>query len=126
MYGVLREIVGKWFTRKPVADGFGVVQLPAVETSSLETGDEREDHTKLWCYCGQPSFGNMVYVTTVSAPSNGSISIACKFAVRQKEKGTVLHAVSSLSSIGRDSPRTNNRHSKSFVISYVLAPASSI
>ena len=38
IYGILPEIIGKWYTRKPVADGNGVVpfstSLPTSSTSS--------------------------------------------------------------------------------------------
>ena len=59
VYGVLPEIIGKWYTRKAVADESGVVQLPVIEASTQET-DDAEDPTKLWCYCSQPTYGNMV------------------------------------------------------------------
>ena len=39
IYGVLPEIVGKWYTRKPVADDSGTVQT----TSKIQDEDECED-----------------------------------------------------------------------------------
>ena len=33
-YGVLPEIIGKWYTRKPVADCNGVVPLPSPSTAA--------------------------------------------------------------------------------------------
>lgn len=58
---ILPEIVGKFYTRKPVTNEEGIVgvnELPdAPSTSVMET---EEDYTKLWCYCNQPSFGDMV------------------------------------------------------------------
>ena len=57
-YGVLPEIVGKWYTRKYVANKDGVVQLP----SRIEHKDTEyeEETTKSWCYCGEPSYGQMI------------------------------------------------------------------
>ena len=54
-YGILPEINGKWYTRKAVANETGVVDLPKVQESP-----EEEDSEKLWCFCGEPSFGDMV------------------------------------------------------------------
>ena len=50
VYGLLPEIIGKWYTRKPIADSKGIVQ------DSLLDGNEVEDYTKLWCYCNEPSY----------------------------------------------------------------------
>ena len=52
--GILPEIIGKWYTRKAVANETGVVDLPKVEESP-----EEEDPEKL-CFCGEPSFGDMI------------------------------------------------------------------
>jgi hypothetical protein len=62
VYGMMPEIVGKWYTRKPIADLEGVVSQPleAASEADASSPDEEEDYTKLWCYCNQPSFGNMV------------------------------------------------------------------
>ena len=53
-YGILPEIIGKWYNRKAVANETGVVDLPKVEESP-----EEEDPEKL-CFCGEPSFGDMI------------------------------------------------------------------
>lgn len=58
IYGVLPEIVGKWYTRKPVAEIDGTVSLPISTEDEAENAEE--DSSKLWCYCNQPSFGNMI------------------------------------------------------------------
>ena len=65
IYGVLPEIVGKWYTRKPVASTAGRVPLPtstATPTSDMQSAvmDEKEDFSKLWCYCNEPSHGDMI------------------------------------------------------------------
>ena len=58
-YGVLPEIVGKWYTRIPVANSDGII--PIVTDSDKEPMDQDgEDYTKLWCYCSQPSHGLMI------------------------------------------------------------------
>ena len=49
-YGILPEIIGKWYTRAPVADLDDVVPMPAATSI----------HSRLWCYCEQPSFGQMI------------------------------------------------------------------
>lgn len=61
IYGILPEIVGKWYSRKPVADADGVVQMPTMSEESEENnGQQQDDHTKSWCYCNQPEFGEMI------------------------------------------------------------------
>lgn len=62
IYGVLPEIIGKFYTRKPVANSEGIVPVP-VTISAAETSqeiDSDDDPAKLWCYCNQPSFGEMI------------------------------------------------------------------
>lgn len=54
IYGLLPEIVGKWYSRKPVANSRGILQ---VDPSLLQ---DTEDYTKLWCYCKEPSYGDMI------------------------------------------------------------------
>ena len=57
-YGVLPEIVGKWYTRKHVADVNGIVRPPTpLQDSSTDT---EEDPEKPWCNCGQPTYGQMI------------------------------------------------------------------
>ena len=54
IYSVLPEIIGKWLTRRPVATEEGVVCIPeAIEEIT-------EDMEANWCYCGTPSYGNMI------------------------------------------------------------------
>ena len=62
VYGVLPEIVGKWYTRTPVADSQHIVPI-APTPSNITSNDENEDDdddSRLWCYCSKPSFGDMV------------------------------------------------------------------
>lgn len=62
-YSILPEIIGKWLTRKPVADACGVVEkcLPSTSAASNEQEiDRNEDYEKAWCFCCQPSFGTMI------------------------------------------------------------------
>ena len=61
IYGVLPEIVGKWYTQAPVADDAGVVQT----ARSNQDGDDQQttddnDESRLWCYCEKPSCGEMI------------------------------------------------------------------
>lgn len=61
IYGVLPEIVGKFYSRKPVANADGIVPIPTNEAGTCEqVTDEKEDMSRLWCYCNEPSFGDMV------------------------------------------------------------------
>ena len=55
-YGVLPEIIGKWYSRKPIADSDGVVPV----VLNRDGVDDDEDYEKLWCFCQQPSFGRMI------------------------------------------------------------------
>ena len=58
IYGVLPEIVGKWYTRQPVANSDKLVLTPQ-PVEELE--DDEEDYQKTWCYCNQPSYGEMIF-----------------------------------------------------------------
>ncbi len=64
IYSVLPEIVGKWLTRKPIANEDGIVQIPNLEqaAASKSTASEasEEDPEAAWCYCGEPSHGKMI------------------------------------------------------------------
>ena len=57
-YGILAEIVGKWYSRKPIADSEGIVPVIPDEPDDAE---DEEDYEKLWCFCQQPSFGRMIH-----------------------------------------------------------------
>lgn len=62
-YGILPEIVGKWSTRTPVSDTSGVVHVPQPHGVSRSDSDDvvdDEDPDKCWCFCEQPSYGNMI------------------------------------------------------------------
>jgi len=48
VYGMLQEVIGKWYTRRPVADTTNVV-LITLSTQAAEPLDcEEEDITRLW------------------------------------------------------------------------------
>ncbi len=59
LYSVLPEVVGKWITRKNVAGEDGIVTTDFKETI-LPTTSQDEDDNKNWCFCGQPSYGEMI------------------------------------------------------------------
>lgn len=62
IYGVLPELIGKFYTRKPIMNSEGVVPVPISSDTpgTSEQADDEEDITRLWCYCNEPSFGDMV------------------------------------------------------------------
>ena len=67
LYGVLPEILGKWYSRRPIADSYGVVQLPSKNSDPVEStvdnavmSHDDDDADKLWCYCYGPERGNMI------------------------------------------------------------------
>ena len=63
VYGILPAIVRKWYTRKPVASSDGTVPLPTsttTPTTATQSGMIEKDFSKLWCYCNEPSFGDMI------------------------------------------------------------------
>ena len=64
VYGILPEIVGKWYTRYPAANSNKLVLVPEV----AEDDDDNEDYEKLWCYCNQPSYGEMIFCDHTSCP----------------------------------------------------------
>ncbi len=53
IYGVLPELIEKWYTRKSVADSDGVVPGPSTSSTSAVVED-KDDYEKLWCFCNQP------------------------------------------------------------------------
>lgn len=59
-YGILPEVLGKWYTRKHVADEDGIVRTPTPIEEDDNQAQAAEDPDKLWCYCGQPSYGQMI------------------------------------------------------------------
>ena len=65
IYGILPEIIGKWYA--PVANSSGVVPVPKPVTDSHDSADD-EDYDKLWCYCNQPSYGFMISCDNDSCP----------------------------------------------------------
>ncbi len=72
IHGVLPELIGKWYTRKPVADSDGVVPGPSTSSTSAVVED-KEDYEKLWCFCNQPSFGTMSAAIMANALLSGFI-----------------------------------------------------
>lgn len=56
---ILPEIIGKWYTRKHVADERGVVAVPRPVENDASASAE-EDPAIAWCYCGEPYYGNMI------------------------------------------------------------------
>lgn len=59
-YGVLPEIVGKWYTRKPIADSQGIVQQPSAQECEQGSSSGETVIDELWCYCNQPGYGEMI------------------------------------------------------------------
>lgn len=58
VYGILPEIVGKWYSRKPAANLNNAVVAP---DPPPEDDQDTEDYDKVWCYCKQPCHGGMIY-----------------------------------------------------------------
>ena len=56
IYGMLPEIIGKWFTRRPVADSSGIITTPILSSAqamkTLKT-------SKVRYYCSQPNYSTM-------------------------------------------------------------------
>lgn len=63
IYGMLPEIIGKWYTRKPLANENGVVPVPsqsaAIGSATCRSSEHQEESGE-WCFCGLPSFGLMI------------------------------------------------------------------
>ena len=51
IYGILPEIIGKWYTRKPFVDPSGVTPMTGPEDGDIENDYDNEDYEKVWCYC---------------------------------------------------------------------------
>ena len=62
IYGILSEIIGKWYTRKPFVDPTGVIPMTGPKDGDIEDDYDDEDYEKVWCYCQQPSHGTMIFV----------------------------------------------------------------
>ena len=60
IYGILPEIIGKWYSQQPVADVDGLVQIPTMSEETQDNGLQQDDLTKSWCYCDQPEFVEMI------------------------------------------------------------------
>lgn len=59
-YGVLVEVIGKWWTRKPVCDSDGFIFRPDLdEEEELDTTDN-EEVGRLFCYCNMPSVEDLL------------------------------------------------------------------
>ena len=67
IYGVLPEIIGKWYTRKPIANAAGVVSHTTVmqEEATNSSSVDQSSQVEVWCYCRLPSFGLAVTTVTV-------------------------------------------------------------
>ena len=76
IYGILHEVIGKWYTRKPVVNLENVVLKPIPANNSSSDLHDNEDVSKLWCYCNQPSYGVMFYAITKNEQLNGFTVIA--------------------------------------------------
>ena len=60
-YGILPELIGKWYTRSVVADTHGIVrQHDLYKTSDATQSDQNVDPHEPQCYCGEPSLGDMI------------------------------------------------------------------
>jgi hypothetical protein len=59
-YGVLPELVGKWYTRVPLTSPD--MQLPMQESSSSSepTKTPQTSTEQKWCYCNGEESGNMI------------------------------------------------------------------
>ena len=96
---MMPEIVGKWYTRRPVADvddtvACGYKDPEDLTNQSKKTEDEeKENYLTLWCYCNTPSSGDMI-----QCPNALFILKVWEFKHRPKENGTVPHAVNYQSS----------------------------
>lgn len=67
---VYGEIIRKLYTRRPVTNNAGIVPKPDHDHKMDEQNcdvegltDDDEYPQKPWCYCEQPSYGNMIVVT---------------------------------------------------------------
>ena len=67
IYGVLPELIGKWYTRIPISNDTGIVSIPTSKGTSAESktaaaaaDDDDDDPDKLWCYCNKSSYGKMI------------------------------------------------------------------
>lgn len=60
IYGILPEIIGKWYSRQPVADADGLVQIPTMSEETEDNGQQQDGLTKSCCYCDQLELREMI------------------------------------------------------------------
>ena len=59
IYGLLPEMIGKFYTRKPVANSDGTVPLSVTSNPPNTSGQDNTDNeevSRLLCFCNEPSF----------------------------------------------------------------------
>ena len=60
VYGILPEIIGKWYTRSTISNKENIVpNLDELATPDID--ENNEDYEATWCYCNQPCHGNMIF-----------------------------------------------------------------
>ena len=67
IYGVLPEVLGKWYTKQPVLPSSEstsdyTTELESTTQSSTSLTFDQQEHvdTSLWCYCQKPESGDMI------------------------------------------------------------------
>ena len=60
VYGILPEIVSIWYTRQPVSNKENSAKSTLTDKNDMDY-DDNEDYKKTWCYCGQPSYEQMIH-----------------------------------------------------------------
>ena len=74
VYGMLPEIIGKWYTRKPVSNLENIVHIP---TSSMTQNGSEEDYTQSYGVTVMSQVLEKWYaVRMISVPSSGFTLIA--------------------------------------------------
>ena len=92
-YGVLPEIIGKWYTRKHVADEDSTVRIPTV--TEKDSGSSMEEYPER--YCGQPSYGQMIMCNHKDCKIVWFHFDCLRIRCPPKTKGIVLHVKNSQS-----------------------------
>ena len=66
VYAILPELIGKWYSLKPVEKKEGVVEI--VPETLDESEIDNEEYNKMWCYCNTPSYGQVILCDNKSCP----------------------------------------------------------
>ena len=83
--------------------------------------DDNEDYKKTWCYCGQPSYGQMIHCDHESC-SIEWFHCHC-LRIRKIPKGTEIFKLPEATKKGKKTKKINHHYGLSYIIYHNQIPA---